>query len=396
MLPTWPALLPDEQVAGILSGEVDLPLGDMVSDDGLRFMVLPGDFDSDDLQGWLDLRRGDSDEITTLSGMPVHVGRDRPPGAAGPAVLADRRLHPGGDHAADRLPADSGDAGVAGADRPHRGRAAVVHRRIGYPSALVTAVASSIVIGVGIDYAIHLVAAIDNARPDGDGYVLRAIDKAGRPIVANALGIAVAMTRAVAVAVQDPPADLDDHVGVDAHGRTRGPRGDPGPHRPSWPDRTRVSDHPLIRRLRELDLPRGDWALFGSGPLLLRGWIDEVGDLDIICRGAAWDRAREVGETRHPATRRGRDRQHRRRRHHHRHGRGGTATPRSMTSSTPPRRSTGIPCVLLEHIVAYKRIADRPKDRAHLAVIAERSSRAVLSQEPGTRHSGVSSVEPIR
>ena len=57
-----------------------------------------------------------------------------------------------------------------------------------------TAVASSIVIGVGIDYAIHLVAAIDNARSDGDGYVLRAIDKAGRPIVANALGIAVAMS----------------------------------------------------------------------------------------------------------------------------------------------------------------------------------------------------------
>ena len=32
------------------------------------------------------------------------------------------------------------------------------------------------------------------------------------------------------------------------------------------------------------------------------------------------------------------------------------------------------PLVLLEHIVAYKQIADRPKDRAHLAVIAERLS----------------------
>ena len=49
-------------------------------------------------------------------------------------------------------------------------------------------------IGVGIDYAIHFVAAIDYARPDGDGYVLRAIDRAGRPIVANALGIAVALS----------------------------------------------------------------------------------------------------------------------------------------------------------------------------------------------------------
>ena len=59
---------------------------------------------------------------------------------------------------------------------------------------LITAVASSIVIGVGIDYAIHFVAAIDHARQEGPGYVMRAIDAAGRPIVANALGIAIALT----------------------------------------------------------------------------------------------------------------------------------------------------------------------------------------------------------
>jgi len=59
---------------------------------------------------------------------------------------------------------------------------------------LLTAVISSIVIGVGIDYAIHFVAAINNARDEGDGYVLRAIEKAGRPIAANALGIAVALS----------------------------------------------------------------------------------------------------------------------------------------------------------------------------------------------------------
>ena len=59
---------------------------------------------------------------------------------------------------------------------------------------LLTAVISSIVLGVGIDYAIHYVAAIRHAQPDGDGYVMRAIDKAGRPIIANALGIAVALT----------------------------------------------------------------------------------------------------------------------------------------------------------------------------------------------------------
>ena len=59
---------------------------------------------------------------------------------------------------------------------------------------LVTAILSSIVIGVGIDYAIHFIASIDYARTEGDGYVLRAIDRAGRPIIANALGIAVELT----------------------------------------------------------------------------------------------------------------------------------------------------------------------------------------------------------
>ena len=33
----------------------------------------------------------------------------------------------------------------------------------------------------------------------------------------------------------------------------------------------------------------------------------------------------------------------------------------------------GLPFVRLEHVAAYKRIANRPKDRAHLAIIAQRS-----------------------
>jgi len=132
-----------------------------------------------------------------------------------------------------------------------------------------------------------------------------------------------------------------------------------------------VSGHPLIRRLAELALPPGDWALFGSGPLLLRGWIDDVGDLDIICRGAAWERACEVGEL-------------------------GILQPDGVEivnidggaitigtswryGDTPvgdlidtAEEINGIPCVRLEHIVAYKLTADRPKDRAHLAIIEKR------------------------
>jgi len=186
-------LMSEEQMAGVLAGQVDLPLGDMVSDDGLRFLMLPGDFTADDLSGWLEFAE-ETEEITILSGMPVLwdeiarlVVRAQLVSliaafalVAAMLLAAYRRIR---ETLASLVPI-----------------ALTVIVLLSFLAAsgihlhLVTAIASSIVIGVGIDYAIHLVAAIDNARPGGDGYVLRAIDKAGRPIVANALGIAVAMT----------------------------------------------------------------------------------------------------------------------------------------------------------------------------------------------------------
>jgi hypothetical protein len=131
--------------------------------------------------------------------------------------------------------------------------------------------------------------------------------------------------------------------------------------------------HPLILRLLSLSLPPGDWALFGSGPLLLRGWIDDVGDLDVICREAAWEYANAIGEL-------------------------GVLQPDgvevvnvdggAITIGTSWRygdisvsdlidgaeQIEGIPCVRLEHIVAYKRTAGRPKDRVHLQIIEQRSA----------------------
>ncbi len=182
-----------DQVGGLLAGEVSLPLGEMVSDDGLRFMVLPGGFTTDDLRGWLDFA-DETEEIRTLSGMPVLwdeiarlVLRAQVFSLAAAfalvtimLLLAYRRLR---ETLASLVPI-----------------ALTVVTLLAFVAAsgihlhLVTAVASSIVIGVGIDYSIHFVAAIDNARPMGDGFVLRAVEKAGRPIVANALGIAVALT----------------------------------------------------------------------------------------------------------------------------------------------------------------------------------------------------------
>lgn len=43
----------------------------------------------------------------------------------------------------------------------------------------------------------------------------------------------------------------------------------------------------IQRRLAELGLPEGDYALHSSAALVLRGILDEAGDLDIVARGAA-------------------------------------------------------------------------------------------------------------
>ena len=52
----------------------------------------------------------------------------------------------------------------------------------------------------------------------------------------------------------------------------------------------------LFDLCRSLELPIGDYAIFGSGPLIIRGVIEADNDLDLISRGAAWDRALEVGQ----------------------------------------------------------------------------------------------------
>ncbi len=125
--------------------------------------------------------------------------------------------------------------------------------------------------------------------------------------------------------------------------------------------------HPLLTRLVELDLDPLSYALFGSGPLLVRGWIDEVGDLDIIARGKAWEQAMAAGQLEHVVD----------------YGVDVVTIGDSITVGTQwgigdfcvdelidtAETIGGIRCVLLEHVVAYKEIAQRPKDIGHLAVI---------------------------
>jgi predicted RND superfamily exporter protein len=187
-----PALSP-EQLVGVLRGDVDLPVGRMVSDDGLRFMLLPQDFTTDDLRNWLEYAEA-TPEIRVLTGMPVvwdEIARLVLQAQATSLIvafalvtlmllIAYRNLR---ETLIALVP-------IALTIVTLLGFIAIS----GIQLNLLTAVVSSIVIGVGIDYAIHYIAAINHARATGPGYVFRAIDKAGRPIVANALGIAIALS----------------------------------------------------------------------------------------------------------------------------------------------------------------------------------------------------------
>ncbi len=187
------ASLPPDQLEGVLAGQVNLPLGDLVSEDGLRFMLLPADFTTDDLQAWLDFAERE-EGIRVLTGMPVvwdEIAR---------LVLRAQVV--------SLLVAFALVTVMLGAAYRRVRQTLVslvpialtVATLLGFIAAsgiqlnLMTAVISGIVIGVGIDYSIHYVAAINHARADGDGYVLRAIDRAGPPIAANALGIAIALS----------------------------------------------------------------------------------------------------------------------------------------------------------------------------------------------------------
>jgi predicted RND superfamily exporter protein len=182
-----------DQAAVALRGELLTPLGDMVSDDGLRFVLFPDQFSTSDLRAWLDFA-AESDDVRILTGVPVLwdemarlVLRAQVSSLAMAFFLVAVMLFISYRKVRETL------VGLVP-------MALTIGALLGFIAAsgiqlnLVTAIVSSIVLGVGIDYSIHFIAAINYARPEGPGYVLRAIDTAGRPIVANALGIAAGLT----------------------------------------------------------------------------------------------------------------------------------------------------------------------------------------------------------
>jgi predicted RND superfamily exporter protein len=185
--------LPPAQLDAVLSGEQPFALGEMVSADGLRFLLLPSDFTTDELHSWLAFAE-QRDEIRVLTGLPVvwdEIARlvlsaqmtSLIVAYVLVAVLLAFAYRRWWETLVSLVPITLTIATLLG-----------FIALSGMQLNLLTAVVSSIVLGVGIDYVIHYIAAINQARAGGDGYVLRAIDRAGPPIVANALGIAIALS----------------------------------------------------------------------------------------------------------------------------------------------------------------------------------------------------------
>ncbi len=130
----------------------------------------------------------------------------------------------------------------------------------------------------------------------------------------------------------------------------------------------------LFDLLRSLDLPAGDYAVFGSGPLIVRGVIEPANDLDVVSRGAAWAAALKLGQLvdlpKHGVTIT-------------------TFFDGALTVGTEwafgdfdidelidtAEMIDGIPFVRLEHVVAYKQIARRAKDVEHLERLADYEAR---------------------
>lgn len=133
--------------------------------------------------------------------------------------------------------------------------------------------------------------------------------------------------------------------------------------------------HELLQKVQQLRLPVGDFAIFGSGPLLIRGIIDNVGDIDIICRGDAWLRAASLGDKVYLAEydvdivsiddgliTLGRS-----------WGYGDFNVDELIDSAEVIH---DLPFVLLRYVIEYKQMASRPKDLAHLELLKAYDQRA--------------------
>ena len=129
-------------------------------------------------------------------------------------------------------------------------------------------------------------------------------------------------------------------------------------------------DTTLFDQLRRLDLPVQGYAVFGSGPLAVRGLIPRANDLDIICRDEVWAVVSRLGDVRYlpdynvsvveladGALTFGRE------------WKIGDFDVDELIATA--EIIDGLPFVRLDHVVRYKRIRCSEKDLQHLAALGD-------------------------
>src|SRR5439155_10577139 len=127
------------------------------------------------------------------------------------------------------------------------------------------------------------------------------------------------------------------------------------------------------QNLLSLGLDRADFAVAGSVPIFVRGWIDDPGDIDVVARGPSWRKVASLGEVWvKPATGVRRVRLF---------GGGvevfnGWFPFRWQVDRLIDEADTfhGVRCVRLDVVVTTKQMLARPRDREHLRIISERLS----------------------
>lgn len=130
-----------------------------------------------------------------------------------------------------------------------------------------------------------------------------------------------------------------------------------------------VSRNPLYTQLLDLDLPQGDYAVFGSGPMFAHDLLESPNDIDLIARGMAWDRLKEIAETfgvqESP---------------HHLSLFGGKIEAFTMWKPgdwdadeliDSAECIDGVPFVQLHLVLRWKRRINRPKDTLHCRIIED-------------------------
>ncbi len=125
---------------------------------------------------------------------------------------------------------------------------------------------------------------------------------------------------------------------------------------------------PLFDQLRQLNLPLQGYAVFGSGPLAIRGIIPLANDVDVICREEVWNIVSQAGTVQYlpeydvsvvvmadGALTFGT-----------KWGIGNFDVDELIATA---QIIDGLPFVRLEHVICYKKIRSSEKDLRHLAAL---------------------------